>query len=283
MDKKEIVSYKKGGTEIGKAMAEKSRGLFSADDWQCKSCGNVNWARRTACNMCNAPKYGRIEPRTGYGGGYMERDEVVEYIKRNESDDEYDEFGRKKKKFRKADDEKDKATIPKDTARSVDEDDNKEEEEDDEDEDGAGDVSKYKLDSEEDEEDDDEDGDLSKYKLVDSEEENDKSKSRKSRSRSSSSRSSSRSASSYSSSSGSGSRSRSRSRSYSRSPSSSSSRSSRSSSQRSQSRSISRSRSRSSSVSSATSDQQIASERGQSDEKRKRQSHRRNCSGSRSR
>ena len=28
---------KKGGVEIGKAMAEKSKGLFSADDWQCKT------------------------------------------------------------------------------------------------------------------------------------------------------------------------------------------------------------------------------------------------------
>jgi hypothetical protein len=27
----------------------------------------------------------------GYGGGFMERDEVVEYIKREDSDDEYDE------------------------------------------------------------------------------------------------------------------------------------------------------------------------------------------------
>lgn len=35
-EKKDGVTYKKGGTEIGKAMAEKSRGLFSADDWQCK-------------------------------------------------------------------------------------------------------------------------------------------------------------------------------------------------------------------------------------------------------
>lgn len=41
--------------------------------------------------MCNAPKYGRIEQRTGFGGGYMERDEVVEYIQREDSDDEYDE------------------------------------------------------------------------------------------------------------------------------------------------------------------------------------------------
>ena len=28
---------------------------------------------------------------SGYGGGYMERDEVVEYKERNDSDDEFDE------------------------------------------------------------------------------------------------------------------------------------------------------------------------------------------------
>ncbi|KAJ9597751.1 hypothetical protein L9F63_011359, partial [Diploptera punctata] len=81
---------KKLGQEIGKAAAEKSRGLFSADDWQCNKCGNVNWARRQSCNMCNAPKYGEVEERTGYGGGYNDRG-VVEYIERQESDDEYDE------------------------------------------------------------------------------------------------------------------------------------------------------------------------------------------------
>lgn len=59
----------------------------------------MNWARRQTCNMCNAPKIGEVEERTGYGGGFNER-EGVEYIKRDESDDEYDEFGRKKKKFR---------------------------------------------------------------------------------------------------------------------------------------------------------------------------------------
>ena len=26
----------------------------------------------------------------GFGGGYMERDEVVEYVKRDDSDDDYD-------------------------------------------------------------------------------------------------------------------------------------------------------------------------------------------------
>ncbi len=51
------------GTEIGKAAAEKSKGLFSADDWQCGKCGNVNWARRSTCNICNGPKVG-----VGWGG-----------------------------------------------------------------------------------------------------------------------------------------------------------------------------------------------------------------------
>ncbi|XP_013166940.1 PREDICTED: uncharacterized protein LOC106117266 isoform X1 [Papilio xuthus] len=93
---------KKLGTEIGKSAAEKSRGLFNADDWQCNKCANVNWARRQTCNVCNAPKFGEVEARTGYGGGYNERG-VVEYRRREpSSDDEYDEFGRKKRK-RKSD------------------------------------------------------------------------------------------------------------------------------------------------------------------------------------
>ena len=28
-------------------------------------CGNVNWARRTECNVCRSPKFGTVEPRTG--------------------------------------------------------------------------------------------------------------------------------------------------------------------------------------------------------------------------
>lgn len=56
----DLAQKKKLGQAIGKAAAEKSKGLFSADDWSCTKCGNVNWARRQQCNMCNAPKWGEV-------------------------------------------------------------------------------------------------------------------------------------------------------------------------------------------------------------------------------
>ncbi|KAK3091809.1 hypothetical protein FSP39_022779, partial [Pinctada imbricata] len=162
--KKDGIVFKKGGTEIGKQMAEKSKGLFSAEDWQCKSCGNVNWARRMTCNMCNAPKYGKQEQRTGFGGGYMERDEVVEYVERKD-DDEYDEFGRKKKRYRSSTDVQDQQL----EAQDDDEDD------DDEDDDDA-DLGAYDLDASDDDDD----------KKDDKKEEKGRSASRSSSSRSSS-------------------------------------------------------------------------------------------------
>ncbi|XP_011158083.1 zinc finger Ran-binding domain-containing protein 2 isoform X1 [Solenopsis invicta] len=157
-DRGECPKKKKLGQEIGKAAAEKSRGLFSADDWQCSKCGNVNWARRQQCNMCNAPKFGEIEERTGYGGGYNDRG-VVEYKERRDEDDEYDEFGRRKKKRKleknSDDDSKDsKYNSPsrsksrdKEERNEVDEEEQEEneEEEDDEEEEEDGDLSKYDL------------------------------------------------------------------------------------------------------------------------------------------
>lgn len=132
---------KKLGQEIGKAAAEKSRGLFSADDWQCNKCGNVNWARRQQCNVCNAPKFGEVEERTGFGGGYNDRG-VVEYKERSESDDEYDEFGRRKKRRgRNSQDERRDVVEEKVVEKRKEE----EEEDEDEEDDDDGDLSKYDL------------------------------------------------------------------------------------------------------------------------------------------
>ncbi|KAK8378806.1 hypothetical protein O3P69_009492 [Scylla paramamosain] len=214
------------GMEIGKAAAEKSHGLFSADDWQCSKCGNVNWARRQTCNMCNAPKFGDLEERTGYGGGFNER-EGVEYIQREESDDEFDEFGRKKKKFRN------KMPPSSDNRKHVapaNDDDDDDEDEDDDD----GDLSKYDIWNDED---DDDKSDAKDDKKRNGKTDDSPHKGRRSRSRSRS----------YS-------RGRRSSRSYSRSRSSSSGSSrSRSRSSRSSSRSWSKSRRRHNSTSSSKS------------------------------
>ncbi|KAK2550041.1 Zinc finger Ran-binding domain-containing protein 2 [Acropora cervicornis] len=136
-DKGSNDSIKFTGSQIGKQAAAKSKGLFSADDWMCSKCGNVNWARRSDCNMCGHPKFSKVEQRTGYGGGYNER-EGVEYIKRDDSDDEFDEFGRRRKSkhggHQPALEPKVTSLLPQD------------EEEEDSDEDG--DLSKYNLDDE---------------------------------------------------------------------------------------------------------------------------------------
>lgn len=141
-EKGQSAKKKKLGHEIGKAAAEKSRGLFSADDWQCNKCGNVNWARRQQCNVCNAPKFGEVEERTGFGGGYNDRG-VVEYKERQESDDEYDEFGRRKRKGKKNEDNSEDSESYKESSRKKPEYDEEEEEEESDDDDG--DLSKYDL------------------------------------------------------------------------------------------------------------------------------------------
>lgn len=148
-EKLDLASKRQLGHEIGKAAAEKSRGLFSADDWQCGRCGNVNWARRQSCNMCNAPKFGEVEERTGLGGGYNER-ESVEYVEREDSDGEYDDFGRRKKRPRR--EERTRSPTPPPAPK-------REEEVEEEEEEGE-------EDEDEENEDEDDDGDLSKYDLT---------------------------------------------------------------------------------------------------------------------
>ncbi|KAK6921442.1 Zinc finger, RanBP2-type, partial [Dillenia turbinata] len=84
-------------------------GLFGPNDWPCPMCGNINWAKRTKCNICNTNKPGHNEGgvRGGRGGGYKELDEEeLEETKRRRKEAEeddgemYDEFGNLKKKFR---------------------------------------------------------------------------------------------------------------------------------------------------------------------------------------
>lgn len=82
--------------------------LFGPNDWSCPMCGNINWAKRLKCNICNTNKPGTNEGgvRGGRGGGYKELDEEeLEETRRRrrEAEDDgelYDEFGNLKKKFR---------------------------------------------------------------------------------------------------------------------------------------------------------------------------------------
>ncbi|XP_076165330.1 coronin-7-like isoform X2 [Ptiloglossa arizonensis] len=62
LNRGECPKKKKLGQEIGKAAAEKSRGLFGADDWKCSNCGTVIWACIYCrhCYMCNTSEVGEF-------------------------------------------------------------------------------------------------------------------------------------------------------------------------------------------------------------------------------
>ncbi|CAA2992139.1 transcription initiation factor TFIID subunit 15 [Olea europaea subsp. europaea] len=102
----------RGGQDLGgntRAVGAAGGGLFGPNDWSCPMCGNINWAKRMKCNICNTNKPGHTEGgvRGGRGGGYKELDEEeIEETRRRrreaeEDDGEmYDEFGNLKKKFR---------------------------------------------------------------------------------------------------------------------------------------------------------------------------------------
>jgi len=140
VDKHKDNKKTKGGIKIGGAAAEKSKGLFSADDWQCSKCGNVNWARRSTCNVCNGPQFNTEEERTGLGGGFDERG-TVEYKERTEdSDPEYDDLGRRKKRKLPPGYKR-----PEPPRMPTPEPEEEEEEEEEDDEDDDGDLSKYDL------------------------------------------------------------------------------------------------------------------------------------------
>jgi len=89
---------------LSKQDIAKSNGRHQEGDWACAKCFNVNWAKRRQCNSCNAPKPGTVEeaPREGRGGGFNERDAVVQYksSRFEDDDDKYDDMGRLKKKYR---------------------------------------------------------------------------------------------------------------------------------------------------------------------------------------
>lgn len=109
--------------------------------------------------MCNASRNADSEQRTGYGGGFMDR-QAVEYKEKKEIgvDEEFDEFGRRKRKGGKQDNE-DGFTEKRHKIQN-------EEDDDDEDADDPAALAKYKLLSDDDEEEDGSDADLDKYDLT---------------------------------------------------------------------------------------------------------------------
>ncbi|EZG66839.1 putative Ran-binding protein [Gregarina niphandrodes] len=80
--------------------AAESRPLRQGD-WLCPGCQNVNWARRDKCNLCLAMKPTLLNDtdtkRTGRAGGHYDIQDPQDRLAHDSGDEEYDEFGRRKK------------------------------------------------------------------------------------------------------------------------------------------------------------------------------------------
>ncbi|SBT86231.1 zinc finger, RAN binding protein, putative [Plasmodium malariae] len=80
--------------------------FFKSNDWKCDDCGNINWAKREKCNICGKSRFTKKlsefksnkEVRTGKGGGHYDIQGSNEKRVHDSEDEEYDEFGRKKKR-----------------------------------------------------------------------------------------------------------------------------------------------------------------------------------------
>ncbi|RMX62867.1 hypothetical protein DD238_006153 [Peronospora effusa] len=89
-------------------------GLFQSGDWTCITCGNINWERRSECNMCKSSKPGMPgldEKRDGAGGGFNERQQRVASAKKEVGEDGYDDFGVRKKKVKASKAEREAAAL----------------------------------------------------------------------------------------------------------------------------------------------------------------------------
>merc|ERR1712151_407041 len=83
-------------------------------EWKCLKCNNTNWVDRPTCRKCselradmdllrkvqNLKSREKRMSQEGRGGGLFERD-AIEKKEWNSDDEEFDEFGRKKKKKRR--------------------------------------------------------------------------------------------------------------------------------------------------------------------------------------
>ncbi|XP_028766938.1 transcription initiation factor TFIID subunit 15-like [Neltuma alba] len=54
------------GQDSGSVGRPAGGGLFGPNDWPCPMCGNINWAKRTKCNICNTNKPGHSEGGVRY-------------------------------------------------------------------------------------------------------------------------------------------------------------------------------------------------------------------------